>query len=148
MVCGCCGGGFSKVNKDSFGCSTARNKWKAYCHNMAMITQAELEELVLAALRDNLMDEAALTLFCEEYAKERNRLQAAIASNRGALEKELAKARKDHASLVDAIIAGVPVDQLKDRMLALDSIRPVDARSQAFSGGQFHGMSSSMRLIL
>jgi hypothetical protein len=27
-------------------------------------------------------------------------------------------------------------------------IRPVDARSQAFSGGQFHGMSSSMRLIL
>jgi DNA replication protein DnaC len=29
-----------------------------------------------------------------------------------------------------------------------EGIRPVDARSQAFSGGQFHGMSSSMRLIL
>lgn len=56
MACVECGGGFSKINKHSFGCSTARNKGKAYCTNMAMICQAELEALVLKVLQDNLMD--------------------------------------------------------------------------------------------
>ncbi len=123
MACGCCGGDFSKVNKHSFGCSTARNKGKAYCTNMAMISQIELEELVLKALQDNLMDEDALKVFCQEYAKERNRLQATASQNRSALEKELAKTKADHAKLVDAIIAGVPADQVKDKMIALDARR-------------------------
>lgn len=123
MACGQCGGGFSKVNKHSFGCSTARNKCKAYCTNMAMISQVELEELVLEALQDNLMDEDALKVFCEEYAKERNRLQATVSQNRSALEKELAKTKTDHAKLVDAIIAGVPAEQVKDKMIALDTRR-------------------------
>ena len=34
------------------------------------------------------------------------------------------------------------------QIFALLRIRPVSARFQAFSGCQFHGMSSSMRLIL
>ncbi len=132
MVCGSCGGGFAKVNKHSFGCSTARNKGKSFCENMAMISQAELERLVLGALQDNLMDETALAVFYEEYAKERNRLQAAAASNRGSVEKELAQTRKDHAKLVDAIIAGVPADQVKDRMLALDA-RRIELEGQLIS---------------
>lgn len=64
-----------------------------------------------------------LAVFCEEYAKERNRLQATASQNRGALEKELATVKRDHAKLVDAIIAGIPADQVKDRMLALDARR-------------------------
>src|SRR5690554_6952741 len=39
------------------------------------------------------------------------------------LEKELATTKKDHAKLVDAIIAGIPAEQVKDRMLALDARR-------------------------
>lgn len=42
MGCGCCGG-FSKVSKDGFGCSTARKKGAAACTNMAVIKQADLE---------------------------------------------------------------------------------------------------------
>ncbi len=123
MTCGSCGGRFSKVNKHSFGCSTARNKGKAYCTNMAMISQDELERLVLGALQNNLMDQDALAVFCEEYAKERNRLQATASQNSNALTKELATVKTDHAKLVDAIIAGVPADQVKDRMLSLDARR-------------------------
>ncbi|WP_138936580.1 zinc ribbon domain-containing protein [Roseovarius arcticus] len=123
MTCGKCGGGISKVSQTSFGCSTARNQGKAVCDNMATIAQAELERLVLDALQNNLMDQDALTIFCQEYAKERNRLQADASFNRNALEKELAKTKKDHAKLVDAIIAGIPAEQVKDRMLALDARR-------------------------
>ncbi|WP_205965437.1 zinc ribbon domain-containing protein [Pseudorhodobacter turbinis] len=62
LVCGCCGGGFAKVSQSQFGCSTARNKGKAVCSNMATIGQSELERRVLDALQHNLMDQEALTV--------------------------------------------------------------------------------------
>ncbi|WP_138934230.1 hypothetical protein [Roseovarius arcticus] len=64
------------------------------------IAQAELKRLVLDALQNNLMDQDALTIFCQEYAKEKNRLQAESSLNRTSLEKELATTKKDRAKLV------------------------------------------------
>jgi hypothetical protein len=43
---------------------------------MATFSQTELERLVLGAMQNNLMDQDALGIFCEEYANERNRLRA------------------------------------------------------------------------
>lgn len=126
MACGCCGGGFSKVSKDSFGCSTACKKGPAACTNMVVIKQADLEGRILDALEHHLMDEEAVRIFCEEYAAERNRLQATRATRateRANLEKELKQVTADHKKLVDAIVAGVPADQVKDRMIELDSRR-------------------------
>ncbi|WCR18589.1 zinc ribbon domain-containing protein [Paracoccus alcaliphilus] len=123
MTCGCCGGGFSKVSKDSFGCSTARKKGAAACTNMAVIKQADLETRVLHALEHHLMDDEAVRIFCEEYAAERNRLQATREAGRADLERELKQISADHKRLVDAIIAGVPADQVKDRMIELDARR-------------------------
>ena len=56
MNCGCCGSGFSKVNKDSFGCSAARKKGPAVCTNMTVIRREDLEGAVLNALEHHLMD--------------------------------------------------------------------------------------------
>jgi site-specific DNA recombinase len=123
MECGCCGARFSKVQKDSFGCSAARNKGKAICTNMVTIKQKDLEARVLEALANHLMDPEAVAAFCEAYTAERNRLAAAATSTRTTMEKELAATKRDHGKLVDAIIAGVPADQVKDKMLALDSRR-------------------------
>ena len=123
MTCGCCGGGFSKVSKDGFGCSTARKKGAAACTNMAVIKQKDLEARVLSALEHHLMDEEAVRIFCQEYAAERNRLQATRAAGRADLEKELKQVTTDHRKLVDAIIAGVPAEQVKDRMIDLDARR-------------------------
>ena len=123
MVCGCCGSGCAKLQKDSFGCSAARNKGKAVCTNMRMIKQTALEARVLDALAHHLMDPQAVAAFCDAYTAERNRLAAATANGRASLEKELARVTRDHAQLVDAIIAGVPAAQLKDRMIALDTRR-------------------------
>ena len=123
MTCGCCGSGFSKVQKDAFGCSAARNKGKAICTNMTTIKQTDLEARVLDALAHHLMDPEAVTAFCEAYTAERNRLAAAATSTRTTMERELATTKRDHAKLVDAIIAGVPADQVKDKMIALDARR-------------------------
>ncbi|MDO6728045.1 recombinase family protein [Cognatishimia sp. 1_MG-2023] len=103
LKCGCCGGGFSKVSQTQFGCSTARNKGEALCTNRLTISQTDLEERVLNALQDNLMDQDLLEVFCREYAKERNRLNAQAEQGRSALEKELATTVRDHGKLVDAI---------------------------------------------
>ncbi len=123
MTCGCCGSGFSKVQKDSFGCSAARNKGKAICTNMTTIKQTDLEARVLDTLAHHLMDPEAVAAFCEAYTEERNRLAAAATSSRTRMEKELAATKRDHAKLVDAIIAGVSADQVKDKMNALDTRR-------------------------
>lgn len=123
MECGCCGSGFSKVQKDSFGCSAARNKGKAICTNMTTIKQTDLEARVLDALAHHLMDPEAVAAFCEAYTAERNCLAAAATSSRTTMEKELVTTKRDHAKLVDAIIAGVPADQVKDKMITLDTRR-------------------------
>lgn len=121
MTCGECGGGFSKVSKDGFGCSTARKKGAAACSNMVVIKQADLDSRVLEALEHHLMDEAAVQVFCEEYAAERNRMQAEHEAGRAELEHELRQVTTDHKRLVDAIVAGVPPEQVKDRMNELDA---------------------------
>ncbi|UWQ78688.1 zinc ribbon domain-containing protein [Leisingera sp. S132] len=123
MACGCCGGGLAKISRDSFGCSPARNKGAAVCSNKRTIKQADLEARVLDALANHLMDPDAVQAFCEEYTAERNRLKAAAAGNRKEKEQALARAKRDHQKLVDAIIAGIPADQVKDRMIELDTRR-------------------------
>jgi hypothetical protein len=69
------------------------------------------------------MDPEAVKVFCEAYTAERNRLAATTTNNRAVIEKELVTTKRDHAKLVDAIIAGVPADQVKDKMIALDDRR-------------------------
>ena len=41
LKCGVCGGGFSKVSQNHYGCSTARNK--GTCDNRLTVRQDELE---------------------------------------------------------------------------------------------------------
>lgn len=123
MRCGCCGGGFAKVSQNAFGCSQARNKGRAICANMRVIKRVDLESRVLNALEHHLMDPGLVEEFCREYAAERNRLQAASLAGRSALERDLGRVKSDHGKLVDAIVAGVPAEQVKDRMIALDARR-------------------------
>ena len=84
---------------------------------MATIRRQNLESAVLNALAHHLMDPEAVEIFCQEYAAERNRLQAQAQADAGrsGLEKELRQVTGDHKKLVDAILAGVPADQVKDR---------------------------------
>ncbi len=63
------------------------------------------------------------------------------------MERELGSVKRDHAKLVDAIIAGVPPEQVKDRMIALDArrreIEDQLARSEQPSPVRFHPTMSA-----
>jgi site-specific DNA recombinase len=63
--CGVCGGGFSMISAGHTGCSTARNK--GTCSNRMAIKRADLEDRVLGALKNKLMDPALFREFCDEF---------------------------------------------------------------------------------
>jgi hypothetical protein len=79
MHCGLCGDGFSKISALHFGCSTARNNGPTACANRLTIRRDVLEETVLGALRERLMDPALFKVFADAFTTEWNRLHPNLA---------------------------------------------------------------------
>ncbi|MGD0105507.1 MAG: recombinase family protein, partial [Rhodopila sp.] len=75
MRCGMCGGGFSKISQQHFGCSTARNKGPIACTNRRSIRHDTLGETVLGALRERLMDPPLFKAFAAAFTAEWNKMQ-------------------------------------------------------------------------
>ena len=89
MKCGACGGGYSKLSQNLFGCSTARNK--GTCSNRLNIRRDVLEATVLDGLRSHLMDPDLFKEFADEFYREVNRLRLQGAAARDADHAELAR---------------------------------------------------------
>jgi len=53
LKCGCCGGGFTIVAQDRYGCATRRAK--GTCDNGATVSRQEIEARVLEGLKERLM---------------------------------------------------------------------------------------------
>ena len=121
VKCGCCGGGFSTIGKDRFGCSNSRNKGTSVCTNRTGITRQELEGRILSILSQQLMDPKLVKVFVAEYIAERNRLAAADVDDRAVKEKELAKLIKEQDALVNALLSGLPPERIKAKMEQLEA---------------------------
>ena len=121
LKCGACGGGFSKISRDHYGCSTARNK--GTCDNLLVIRHDRLEASVLEGLKVHLMQPEAVREFVAEFHREMNRLSAAHDQERDKLERELHRTERDIAHLIEAIKAGVPGASVRDEIAALEDRR-------------------------
>jgi site-specific DNA recombinase len=121
LKCGCCGGGFSKVSQNHYGCSTARNK--ATCNNRLTVRQDELEGMVIAALQSRLMDPALLAEFCDEYTRYLNKVRSEKNATLGATKSELAKLVKARDNIIQAIKDGVPASEVKDDLARITARR-------------------------
>ena len=121
MGCSVCGGGFSKISASHFGCSTARNKGPTACTNLLTVRVDRLENTVLGALKERLMDPELFKVFVEEFTAEWNRLQAEASAGRHAKEQQVARIRQQLERLVDALAEGTPAAMVKDRMAALEA---------------------------
>ncbi len=123
LKCGCCGGGFSKVSQDRYGCSTARNK--NTCENRLTVRQDDLEGLVIGALQSRLMDPALLAEFCAEYTSYLNCLRGEKNASLDAAKSELKKLARNRESLIQAIKDGVPAIEVKDDLARIAARREV-----------------------
>ena len=117
LKCGCCGGGFSKVSQNHYGCSTARNK--GTCHNRLTVRQDTLEGLVIGALQSRLMDPSLLAEFCDEYTRHLNKLRTEKNASLVAARVELARLAKQRENIIQAIKDGVPATEVKDDLAGL-----------------------------
>jgi DNA invertase Pin-like site-specific DNA recombinase len=126
LRCGVCGGGMSMANHDRYGCSTARNK--GTCSNKLKIPRSKIENAVIAALQDELMDEELCQVFCEEYARHSNQLRIEKNAKISSLQAELSRLEAGRKRIIEAIKSGVPGADVKDEMIAIgDRRREVEA---------------------
>jgi hypothetical protein len=123
MRCGVCGGGFSKISANHFGCSTARNKGPTACTNLLTIRRDVLENQTLDSLRGRLMDPALFKIFAQGFTAEWNRLQAAASGKQEAQRAEIEQVRRQIERLVDAIAEGTPAVAVHERLAALEGRR-------------------------
>ena len=117
LKCGACGGGFSKVSKHHYGCSTARNK--ATCDNLLVIRRDTVEMLVLVGLKEHLMQPAAYQAFVDEFTREYNAKANQSEALKVKLKADWQRTKSEIQKLIEAIKAGVPGEALKNEMQSL-----------------------------
>ena len=114
LKCGECGGGYSKINSERYGCSSARNKGDSICANKKTIKRENIEGLVLNALQTHLMRDDLVEIFCKEYTRHMNTLQAQKNQQEKLVRSEHSKLVKERENLVSAIKQGVAIELIKD----------------------------------
>ena len=119
LVCGVCGGGYTIVAQDRYGCATRRSK--GTCDNSRTVKRQEIEARVLEGLKRRLVTPELVQVFMTTFQEEVNKLQAERAQSREAKERDYEKTVRELEKLVDALAAGISADSVKDRITALEA---------------------------
>jgi site-specific DNA recombinase len=119
LRCGACGGSYTKISANLFGCAIARNK--GTCDNRVNIRRETIETIVLDGLKHRLMDPDLFKIFAEEFTREFNRLRATADGRIEQAKTELAGIGRRLKNIVEAIADGVPARTLKEQLLALEA---------------------------
>lgn len=113
LRCAECGGPVIIISTDRWGCSAHRQT--GTCSNGATITDSKLQARVWAALRRDLLHPDVVAAYLEEFratwAEERRRRIATRADT----DRQLRDITAQQDRIVDAIVAGIPAEQLKAR---------------------------------
>src|SRR6266404_596518 len=118
LVCGECGGSYTIVGKDRYGCATRRSK--GTCSNAATITRQAIEERVLGGLKDRLLAPELVKEFVAEYQAEMNRAARDANHKAAALRQDLGAIERKIAGIVRAIEDGAYNPTLTRRLTELE----------------------------
>src|SRR5215472_10777142 len=104
LVCGLCGGRYTVVGKDRYGCATRRAK--GTCSNDKTIIRQRIETRVLSGLRDKLMAPELVAEFIRAYQEEINAAAKMAASRGEELKREAETVERKIAGIMAAIEDG------------------------------------------
>ncbi|WP_428395998.1 recombinase family protein [Lichenicoccus sp.] len=121
VFCGCCGGAFSNSGRDYLACNAAKKQ--GVCDNRRSIRRQTLDDLVLDAMRTQLMDPGSVAAFISEFTAEWNRVQAEKEAGREQQERELAQVQRKLAGLIDALAEGFRGPGLQKQLDQLEARR-------------------------
>ena len=133
--CGCCGGGFTIVAKERYGCYRRKTQGRQECGNGRTITRDRLETRVLARLRRGLMTPPFASQFAAEVARLMKVDRPDAEHRRAHLESQLPRTDAAIARLLDRLEgeeAGESLlERLKTREDERDGLRREIATMQA-----------------
>ncbi|MXY39297.1 MAG: recombinase family protein [Rhodospirillaceae bacterium] len=119
LECGMCGGSYAKRGQDRYACSNYI--MSGSCSNSRTVRRVEIEERVMAGLREKLMAPEAAAEAMKAYAEETNRLNRERRASGATDRKELADIEKRIASMIAAIEEGGYVRGMSDRLRELEA---------------------------
>ena len=119
LECGMCGGSYAKRGQDRYACSNYI--MSGSCSNSRTVRRVEIEERVMAGLREKLMAPEAAAEAMTAYAEETNRLNRERRASGATDRKELADIEKRIASMIAAIEEGGYVRGMSDRLRELEA---------------------------
>ena len=129
VFCGVCGGVFGAIGRDYLGCTAAHRQ--GVCAHRAAVRRDALEDIILGALREQLMAPELVAEFVAEFAAEWNRLQAEAGAEAAGLRKDLAAVERKLAGLIDAIAEGFRAPGLQQQLDDLEARKAGLARRLA-----------------
>ncbi len=128
MRCGCCGGGYTIIGKDRYGCAT--RKQKGTCDNTRTITRQEIEARVLEGLKERLLAPALVAEFVrgfqeevEAIRRERHAGIAQRAKKRGEVERKISGMMR---AIEDGFYEPAMKARLKDLQAERDTLAACD----------------------
>lgn len=86
LRCGCCGGAYTIITADRYGCTTRQAK--GTCMNTVTIARQAVEARVLGGLKDHLLAPDLIEKFVRAYHEQINRAHREAASASEALRRE------------------------------------------------------------
>ena len=119
LECGACGGSYAKRGQDRYGCSN--HVMSGSCANSRSIRRVEIEERVMAGLREKLMAPEAAAEAMKAYAEETNRLNRERRASGATDRRELADIEKKIKAMVAVIEDGGYARGMMDRMRELEA---------------------------
>ncbi len=127
LTCGCCGGGYTIVGKDRYGCANRRGK--GTCNNGHTIVRQRIEQRVLSALKSRMLTPELVEEFVRTFAEEVALHQREAAGRRTQLEHSLAGVERRLQGVLRAIEDGAWNESLRSRLTDLEASK-TDLRAQ------------------
>ena len=114
VSCGKCGGGYTVIGTNRFGCSA--HKEKGTCSNNRTIAVEKLEARVLNGLKEHLLEPNMVAEYIRTYHATMKELKGQDASQRLSKEREVGEITRKIGRIIDAIENGDDTQDMRDRM--------------------------------
>ncbi len=132
LRCSECGGSYSIVFRDTYGCSTHKNRGKSACSNSLKVKRLTIERVLLSKIKESLISDEAFRIFETEA---RTALKDMRPDLSGA-QNRLREAQTELANIITAIKAGIVTSSTKSALLAAEN-KQADAEAEIKAAKSF-----------
>ena len=132
LRCSECGGAYSIVYRDNYGCGTHKNRGKTACSNSLRVKRSTIERVLLEKIKASLISDEAFRVFETEA---RAALKEMRPDYSGA-QKRLREAQTELANIMGAIKAGIVTSSTKSALLAAEN-KQADAEAEIKAAKSF-----------